>query len=226
VAEHVLIAADITPQIFARDHRGGGLNTIISVDVETTGPIPSDFSMIQLGAVAYSSEEENEIGIFDRVLKELPNASREATTMKFWKNEAPDIWSGIMRRIDKDVADPDPETVMKDFVKWVETFEHPSFMGYPATFDFGFVNWYIFHFVGYSPLSWSGQDLKTMISDVLDLPFRQSTKKRLPKEWLRGLPKHTHDAVDDARGQGQLFFRVRQTQRNLLRVRDKSQMAF
>lgn len=32
----------------------------------------------------------------------------------------------------------------------------------------------------------------------LQIPFREATKRRMPREWFEGAPKHTHDGLDDA----------------------------
>jgi hypothetical protein len=78
---------------------------------------------------------------------------------------------------------------------------------YPASYDFMFVYWYLVHFCGDSPFSFAALDLKTYASAILKMPFRQTVKRSLPREWVE--PVHTRDAGSDARAQGRLFFHMR-----------------
>ena len=42
---------------------------------------------------------------------------------------------------------------------------------------------------------------------VLKTPWRETTKRNMPKRWF-GQHKHTHEALDDAIEQGQLFINI------------------
>ena len=98
---------------------------------------------------------------------------------------------------------------MKSYVEWVNKLDGtPVFVGYPATFDFMFVYWYIRKFGLESPFSFSALDIKSYSMAVLGTPFRGTTKKNMPRKWFEGLPKHTHVAVDDALEQGALFCNI------------------
>jgi hypothetical protein len=67
-----------------------------------------------------------------------------------------------------------------------------------------FVYWYLIKFTGHSPFSHAALDIKTMAMTLLKQDFRQTTKRQMPRRWLDQLP-HTHQALDDALGQGALF---------------------
>ena len=77
-------------------------------------------------------------------------------------------------------------------------------MGFPASFDFLFVYWYMIRFAGRSPFSHSALDMKSFAMAVMGTDYRDSTKRRMPKAWFDPLP-HTHVALDDAIEQGALF---------------------
>ena len=62
----------------------------------------------------------------------------------------------------------------------------------------------LIRFAGRSPFSHSALDIKTYAMALLKLPYRDSSKRRMPREWFDPLP-HTHIAVDDAIAQGALF---------------------
>src|SRR6201981_1264920 len=94
---------------------------------------------------------------------------------------------------------------MRDFSAWYKAMPgKPVFVGYPAAYDFMFVYWYLIRFAGESPFSHSALDIKTFAMALLGTPYRDSTKKRMPRRWFDELP-HTHVALDDALGQGSLF---------------------
>jgi hypothetical protein len=67
-----------------------------------------------------------------------------------------------------------------------------------------FVYWYLRRFTGESPFGHSALDIKTNAMAVPDLPYRQSTKRNMPKRWCSTL-LHTHVALEDAIEQGRLF---------------------
>ena len=55
----------------------------VSVDIETDGPIPGDFSMLSLGSAAYNEAEEL-ISTFSVNLAPMAGARQNPDTMKFW----------------------------------------------------------------------------------------------------------------------------------------------
>jgi hypothetical protein len=68
-----------------------------------------------------------------------------------------------------------------------------------------FVYWYTVKFAEYpAPFGFQGLDLKTLAMERLRCPFKAATKRHMPREWFQGAPPHTHDALDDAIGQGVL----------------------
>jgi hypothetical protein len=173
----------------------------ISTDVETDGPIPGPHSMLSLGAAAYRANKTL-ISTFSVNLETLPGAVGHPDTMEWWKGRQKQ-WEACRQDIKP------PKEAMTSFVKWVEAIKgSPVFVGYPATFDFMFVYWYLINFVGRSPFSFSALDIKSYVMAVLKTPFRKSTKRNMPHRWFAGLPKHTHISVDDAIEQGALFCNV------------------
>jgi len=176
------------------------METYISIDVEADGPIPGEFSMLSLGAAAFSLGNRTPLSTFGANLKTLPDASTHPSTMAWWdKNQ--EAWKEA-------TTDPrDPEEVMKDFQRWMRGLPgKPVLVGYPITFDFSFVYWYYVRFVGFpAPFSFSALDLKTMAMVKMGTGFHTAAKRRMPKKWFEGAPAHTHRALDDAIGQGVLF---------------------
>lgn len=169
----------------------------VSTDVEADGPIPGPHSMLSFASAAYLADKTL-VATFTANLALLPEASGHPETMKWWaQNQA--AWEAS--RTD---CQP-PATVMPNYVAWLKTLPgKPVFIGYPASYDFMFVYWYLMRFAGESPFSHSALDIKTLAMALLKTGYRDATKRNMPKAWFDKLP-HTHVALDDAIEQGALF---------------------
>ena len=169
----------------------------VSTDVEADGPIPGPHSMLSFGSAAFS-EAGALVSTFSANLELLEGATGHPTTMAWWqKNQQ--AWE--QTRVD---TQP-PAVAMQKYLTWLKSLPgKPVFVGYPVAYDFLFVYWYLMRFVGESPFSHSALDVKTYAMAVLGLPYRDSTKRNMPKRWFPTAP-HTHVALDDAIEQGQLF---------------------
>lgn len=173
----------------------------ISVDIEADGPIPGPNSMLSMGAAAFKADGTL-IDTFESNLKLLKGAVPDPKTKaEFWDLN-PEAYEVTRTNLER------PEDSMPRFVSWVQSLNgKPVFVGYPASYDFMFVYWYMMKFRGMSPFSHSALDIKTMAMTMLKKPFRMSTKRNMPKEWF-SKSKHTHVALDDAIEQGELFINM------------------
>lgn len=169
----------------------------ISCDIETNGPIPGDNSMLSLGAAAFTSDGKM-LSTFYINFKEIEGSKPNKDTMEWWdKNK--EAYQATRQNI------VDAGQAIGQFVSWVNKIEgKPVCVCYPAGFDFTWIYWYMIHFGYQSPFSFSALDIKTYVSAMLKLPYRESSKKNMPKRWFSDA-KHTHIALDDAIEQGQLF---------------------
>jgi hypothetical protein len=169
----------------------------VSTDVESDGPIPGPNSMLSFGSAAFLADETM-LGTFSANLTTLPGACGHPQTMEWWAGQ-PQAWAACR------LYTRDPAEVMPRYVAWLKSLPGlPVFVAYPAGYDFMFVYWYLIRFAGESPFSHSALDIKTYAMALLDIEYRASVKKRMPREWFSEHP-HTHVALDDAIGQGQLF---------------------
>lgn len=177
-----------------------GVEVYVSTDVETDGKIPGLSSMLSLGAAAFLADGTM-LGTFQRNLLTLDGAQGDPDTMEWWSKQG-EAWDAIRKN------PQNPSDVMLEYVAWVEGLGgKPVFVSYPACFDFLFTYWYMIRFAGRSPFSHSGLDIKTYAMAVMGTPYRESTKKNMPKRWF-GQHLHTHVPVDDAIEQGQLFINM------------------
>ena len=169
----------------------------VSTDIEADGPIPGPHSMLSLASAAYLADKTL-LGTFSRNLETLPGASADPKTAAWWQTQ-PEAWAACRT----DLAPPD--RAMRDYLVWLRDLPgKPVFVGYPAAYDFMFVQWYLIRFAGESPFSHAALDIKTFAMAMLDVDFREATKQRMPKRWFDEAP-HTHVALDDALEQGALF---------------------
>lgn len=173
------------------------METYVSTDIETDGPIPGPYSMLSLASAAYRADKTL-LSTFTINLETLPGASAHPETMAWWDGH-PAAWQASRE-------DPQPpELAMRRYLAWLKTLPgRPVFVAYPAGFDFTFVYWYLIRFTGESPFSFSALDMRSFAMAMLKKPYRLSTKRAMPRRWFDKLP-HTHRALDDAIEQGALF---------------------
>ena len=170
----------------------------ISTDVESDGPIPGPNSMLSFGSAAYTADKQL-VSTFSANLHTLPGAEADPKTAAWWKTQ-PEAWAACRTDLQ------DPAHAMKNYAGWLKGLPaRPVFVAYPAGFDFLFVYWYLMRFAGESPFSHSALDVKSFAMAMLQLDYRDSTKRAMPRRWFDpGMP-HTHVALDDAIEQGALF---------------------
>src|SRR4029079_17042122 len=163
--------------------------TYVSTDVETDGPIPGPHSMLSFASAAYSADKTL-VGTFTANLQLLEGAQGHPRTMEWWKQN-PKAWNAARENA------RDATEVMPEYLRWIKGLPgKPVFVAYPAGFDFTFVYWYLHRFAGESPFSHSALDMKTLAMALLRLPYREATKRNMPRRWFEALP-HTHVALDD-----------------------------
>ena len=169
----------------------------VSTDVEADGPIPGPNSMLSFASAAYAADKKL-LGTFGANLETLPGASPDPKTAAWWATQ-PEAWAACRR-------DPrSPAVAMREYADWLKALPgKPVFVGYPASFDFMFVNWYLMRFVGETPFGFSALDVKTYAMALLKADYHRTTKPRMPRRWFGPQP-HTHIALDDAIEQGTLF---------------------
>ena len=184
---------------------------VISVDIETDGPIPGKNSMLQLGLAIFrdngkfvSASQEN--------LDLLEGAEQDPYTMKWWETQG-DLYEKNR------VGTLPPNIVMDKINRQIQALRnqlgYPMFVAYPAGFDWMFIRWYAESFCQKPHVFTTSAclDIKSYAAGVLDSYYRNTTKRNMPKEWFKGLPKHTHEAKDDAIEQGMLYFNIKKWRR-------------
>ncbi|SBT88850.1 DNA polymerase III, epsilon subunit [Streptomyces sp. DI166] len=176
----------------------------ISVDIEADGPIPGPYSMLSIGAAVAGTQDADGFVAAD---PEARTFYRELRPIRDdFVPEALAV-SGLDReRLGTEGYDP--ALAMAQFSRWVRDVSEgaqPVMCGYPASYDWTFLYWYLIRFAGSSPFGHSGcLDMKTLYATKAHLPLRAVAKGTMPRELL-SRRRHTHHALDDAIEQAELF---------------------
>jgi hypothetical protein len=172
--------------------------TYVSTDIEADGPIPGANSMLSLASVAYRADK-SVIATFSANLEALAGASTDPRTMAWWQG-FPQAWEACRR-------DTRPaEAVMRDYADWVKALPgRPVFLGFPASWDFMWVYWYLVRFTGERPFRENALDVRSYAMGMRKVSFAETSRTYLPKRWFEQDLPHTHVALDDAREQGAMF---------------------
>ena len=180
----------------------------IIVDIELNGLNPGKHSILSIGAVASTNDQE--VGSFYKKLLPLDELSADPETMEWWKTQ-PEAWQEVQ-------TDPEPAgQVMQAFREWVLSFSKtPVFVASPLILDYPFIKWYLQKFGGedlfedFTPVQRT-LDLASLTAGRLNIPLARARRMQLPPEVTKSMPGHSHKAIDDARGYGVIL-------RNVLRA--------
>ena len=162
--------------------------TIISVDVESDGPIPGDYSMISFGAVVVEPGLER---TFYGQLKPISDR---------WLPEALNV-SGFSR--EQVMQFDDPKAVMSRFDSWLgeNSKRRPFFFSDNNGFDWQFINWYFHHFLERNPFGHSSSNIGSLYKGLVSDTFQNFKHLRQTA--------HTHHPVDDAKGNAEALLHMK-----------------
>ena len=170
----------------------------VSTDIEADGPIPGPHSMLSFASAAYLADKTL-ISTYSANLATLPQAQAHPATMAWWQ-QFPQAWEACRVHVRP------PEQVMPEYLAWLQALPgRPVFVGWPASWDFMWIYWYLVRFTDERPFRENAVDIRSYAMGMRKSDFRRTTRSYLPQRWYdQGLP-HTHVALDDAREQGALF---------------------
>ena len=158
------------------------MKTYIVVDIESNGPIPGDYSMTQLGAV-----------IADKNLDKTFKVNIKPISDKY-----------IADRIDEShlVEAVEAKTAMNNFNDWIKANAKGKavFVSDNNGFDWMFVCWYFWHFIGKNPFGYNSTNINSLFKGLkknLDINIGDLRKNPL-----------SHDALEDAICNARVFLDV------------------
>jgi ribonuclease T len=170
----------------------------ISIDVETSGPIPGEYSLLSIGAC----DVDEPTRVFTVELQPInKNADPKALEV-----------SGLsLEELAKRGAPP--EKAMAAFASWLQSFlnetDTPVFVGFNAPFDWSFINYYFHKYLHVNPFGFSALDIKAYYMGATGCSWRETRSSALDAE-LKPAHKSDHNALHDAQYQAELFRLVRQ----------------
>lgn len=155
----------------------------VVLDVESDGPCPGLYNMISFGLVCVGDPASRFLGEVAPVVDNagIPGA-REV--------------SGVTFEVQKGFRPA--ETVMKEAKAWldenVDPGKRPIFWSDNPAFDWQFWNWYCCKFIGANPAGFSARRIGDLDAGRRGEPLNTSAFRK------RRATAHTHNPVDDARG--------------------------
>lgn len=163
----------------------------VIVDIESDGPIPGEFSMVCFGAVVFDDKLNRTFYGHTRPVSERFVAEALAV-------------SGFSR--EQHLAFDEPKAVMERFAQWLgeNTKGRAVFVADNLAFDWQFINYYFHRFTGKNPFGFSGRRIGDLYAGLMKDAARAS-------EWKKyRVTAHTHDPVDDARGNAEALKKFRE----------------
>ena len=88
----------------------------------------------------------------------------------------------------------------------------PTFVAYPAVFDFAFYCYYAHRFTGSALFGFSALDMGSLAMGHNHLPYNDQSKKNWPTTWVEEEDRVAiHHALKDAQQQGRIFRKMMKT---------------
>jgi len=169
----------------------------LSVDIETSGPIPGEYSLLTIGACNVDDPAQ----VFSCDLKPISsNADPKAMEV-----------TGLSLETLSAEGLP-PEVAMKRFQDWVTEVAGdlgtPVFVGFNAPFDWSFVNYYFHSYLKSNPFGFAALDIKAFYMGVTGSSWADTRSSQIAAR-LHPKSKGDHQALHDAQYQAELFRLVR-----------------
>jgi DNA polymerase III epsilon subunit-like protein len=168
----------------------------VSVDVETAGPNPSQYSLLTIGACTLNERPRT-------FYVELQPINDKMTSEAFAIHHL-----NLKRLADKGMP---PAKAMKSFEEWLaaETPQgkQPVFISFDAPFEWMFVNDYFHRFLGKNPFGNSALDIKAFFLGMSGALWSQTSMQTLLTRYLNH-EEITHHALRDALDQAEIFAKM------------------
>lgn len=191
----------------------------LSIDGETDGPVPGLFSLRSVGMALFSTSG-NVLWQFESNMKPLTEASVDKKTWDWWNEPEQKLAFEHM------LNDPrDPEEVFIELAQTIVKLKQSYkifVICWPACFDWAFIQYYMYKFVGDNPLGRAAKCATSYAWAMAKTNNPNVSIHNLLDAWDDKRFQHTHKALDDALEQGARFINMlRENTRNGKDVRLK-----
>jgi ribonuclease T len=177
----------------ARPNPAPSLERYVSVDVETAGPNPSQYSLLSIGACLVCEPQRT-------FYVELQPVNDDAIPQAL-------AISGLLMEELAQRGLP-PVEAMARFEAWlgaeVPADQQPILVAFNAPFDWMFVNDYFHRFLGRNPFGFTALDLKAFYMGLTGVDWPETKMRYVAARYLSGR-QLTHHALRDAQDQAELF---------------------
>jgi DNA polymerase III epsilon subunit-like protein len=175
----------------------GKREIFVSVDVETAGPIPGEFSLLSIGACV----------VFE------PSQTFACELKPINRNADPKALEVAGLPLDQLARTGlDPSEAMRSFGDWLASEAGVDgslvFVGFNAPFDWSFINYYFHRFVGSNPFGFTALDIKALYMGATGCDWANTRSSKIA-ERLKPTLKGDHDALHDAQYQAEIFRLIR-----------------
>lgn len=171
-----------------------------SVDIEAAGPIPGEYSMLSLGACRVDAPEKTFYAEFRPICDNFIPAALEVSGFSLAQLAQ---------------TGREPREGMQSFGDWINKEADggiPIFVGFNASFDWSFVNWYFHRFLGANPFGFGALDIKAYYMGLTGCRWEETKSSKLPLTLISGSEnREKHNALSDAIYQAQIFRRMMET---------------
>lgn len=184
------------------------INTIISVDIESAGPIPSQYALLSIGACTLTRPLQT---FYVELVPDKDKADLQALQVHGLELEQ-------LRQNGLPPAD-----AMRRFADWLLDIlppgQKPIMLAFNAPFDWMFIDDYFIRYLGTNPFGHSAIDIKAVYLGATGKSWQETSGVYLHARYHDG-SKLTHNALDDAVAQGEIFEGIlREIQGNIQDVR-------
>jgi DNA polymerase III epsilon subunit-like protein len=178
----------------------------ISVDVETAGPNPSQYSLLTIGACTI---QERQSTFYVEIKPVNMNSVPEALAISRLSME---------RLAERGL---EPAEAMRNFEAWlkaeVPAGQKPLFVSFNAPFDWMFVCDYFHRFLGRNPFGHTALDIKAYYMGMKSVSWEETTMREVGQRYL-GERQLTHHALRDAMDQAEIFRKMGEERRKTMDV--------
>lgn len=165
----------------------------ISVDIETAGPNPSQYSLLTIGACTMGERPRT-------FYVELKPVNDKITPEAFAAHHL-----SLKRLAERGLA---PAEALSNLEKWlkeeVPADQKPVFVAFNAAFDWMFVNDYFHRFQGHNPFGHTALDIKAFYMGLTGVAWGDTSMSLVAPRYLRNR-ELTHHALRDALDQAEIF---------------------
>lgn len=165
----------------------------VSVDVETSGPVPGIYSLLSIGACLVSEPAQS-------IYLELkPDGLK-------YDPEALAVTGFDLAKLESEGLPP--QVAMLKLEQWLtqncSAGQKIVFVGLNAPFDWSFVNYYFHKYSGVNPFGFTAIDMKAYYMGATGCRWKETKSSQMTAR-LNPQSAPSHNALDDARFQAELF---------------------